>query len=142
MKKQGRADALSLQDDSVNMTDTEIVEQSDLIPYFSNAVANKNMDDRTAGFLVRDTDENVYYLIQTYNSDTFTQTPPNLPAQWGNKWTQNPEDARPFVSLSTAVYNTGDCCTWEDQTWRSTIDNNVWSPTDYPTGWEVVDLSA
>ena len=30
---------------------------------------------------------------------------------------------------------TGDCCTDGGKVWRSTIDNNVWSPDTYPQGW-------
>jgi len=33
------------------------------------------------------------------------------------------------------VYNTGDRVMFEDKIYRSLIDNNVWSPADYPQGW-------
>ena len=32
----------------------------------------------------------------------------------------------------------GDECLWSDgKVYRSTIDNNVWSPAAYPQGWQV-----
>jgi hypothetical protein len=36
------------------------------------------------------------------------------------------------------IYNTGDKVIFEGQVYRSTIDNNTWSPTAYPQGWELV----
>jgi len=38
------------------------------------------------------------------------------------------------------AYNTGDKVTFEGQIYESTIDDNVWSPTEYPQGWK--DLGA
>ncbi|NBB81468.1 MAG: hypothetical protein GVY36_18845 [Verrucomicrobia bacterium] len=34
---------------------------------------------------------------------------------------------------------TGDIVTFDGTEYRSLIDNNVWSPTAYPQGWELVD---
>lgn len=36
------------------------------------------------------------------------------------------------------AYNTGDEVMFEGTHYRSLIDANVWSPTAYPQGWEVV----
>lgn len=36
------------------------------------------------------------------------------------------------------TYQTGDKVMFEGQTWRSSIDNNVWSPVSNPSGWEQV----
>lgn len=36
------------------------------------------------------------------------------------------------------AYQTGDKVMFEGQTWRSLIDNNVWSPISNPSGWEQV----
>lgn len=36
------------------------------------------------------------------------------------------------------AYQTGDKVMFEGQTWRSLIDNNVWSPVSNPSGWEQV----
>jgi hypothetical protein len=30
----------------------------------------------------------------------------------------------------------GECCTENGNTWRSKIDNNVYSPSAYPASWE------
>ena len=39
---------------------------------------------------------------------------------------------------SADAYNTGDEVMYNGVHYKSLIDNNVWSPTDYPQGWEVV----
>lgn len=39
---------------------------------------------------------------------------------------------------STNPYMTGDKVTLNGKTYVSKIDNNVWSPADYPAGWEEV----
>ena len=38
----------------------------------------------------------------------------------------------------TSPYNTGDRVIFEGVVYESTIDGNVWNPTDYPQGWEEV----
>lgn len=37
------------------------------------------------------------------------------------------------------AYNTGDKVTYNGKHYISKIDNNVWSPDDYPAGWELVE---
>ena len=39
---------------------------------------------------------------------------------------------------STNPYMTGDKVLFEGKTYESTIDNNVWSPIDYPQGWKEI----
>lgn len=36
------------------------------------------------------------------------------------------------------AYQTGDTVLYDGTVYRSTIDNNTWSPVDYPTGWTAV----
>lgn len=47
-----------------------------------------------------------------------------------------PEWAQPLGA--TDAYNTGDIVSCNGTLYRSTIDGNVWSPADYPAGWEAV----
>ena len=47
-----------------------------------------------------------------------------------------PEFKKP-ISAETA-YKTGDKITFEGNKYISTMDNNVYSPTEYPQGWELV----
>lgn len=45
-----------------------------------------------------------------------------------------PEFAQPTGQLD--AYQTGDHIMFDGTEYVSTIDNNVWSPADYPAGWE------
>lgn len=47
-----------------------------------------------------------------------------------------PEFKKP-INAETA-YNTGDKISFEGNKYISTMDNNVYSPTEYPQGWELV----
>lgn len=138
MYNQGRADAMTLQDKSPSMTGTELYAVEDKIPSFAAAVANANMLTRAPGFVCRSTAGRVVKLLQVYDSTIYTQEPEDLPAQWGFKWSTDPEKALPFIALSTSPYMTGDCCTEGGKTYRSKIDNNVWAPSAYAQGWEEV----
>ena len=138
MRAQGRADALALQDNSSTMTGTELNAQTDVIPAFTKAVKVKNMLDRAIGFVCKSSAGRVVALLQPYDSNVYTQEPEELPAQWRFKWSTDPAKALPFVKMATSPYNIGDCCTWDGAVKRSTIDNNVFSPDEYPQGWEDV----
>ena len=138
MYKQGRANALALQDKAADMTGTELYAQDGDIPTFAAAVKNSNMLDRSAGFVCRSSAGRVVRLVQPYDSTIYTQEPEELPAQWGFAWSTDPAKALPFIAMSTSPYNKGDCCTDGGKVWRSTMDSNVWSPTAYPQGWEEV----
>lgn len=48
-------------------------------------------------------------------------------------WEQ-PDSTNPYMKGDKVHYPTAD-----DDIYESTIDNNVWSPVDYPDGWKIVD---
>lgn len=141
MREKGAADAADLQSRAPSMDGTSLYSESDKIPDFQAAKAAKNMLERKAGqqdgFVCRSTAGRVVRLIQNYDSTVYTQEPEELPTQWGFVWSKNPDDALPFVALSTSPYMTGDyCLNNAGQPKRSTIDNNVWSPDTNPEYWE------
>ena len=138
MYDEGRRQALALQEKAPEMTGTELYAEDGNIPSFLAAKATMNMLDRPAGFVCKSTAGRVVRLIQNYDSDIYTQEPEELPAQWGFAWSTDPAKALPFVAMSTSPYNKGDCCTEGSKVYRSTLDNNVWSPSAYPQGWEEV----
>lgn len=138
MYAQGRANALSVQEKAPEMSGTELYAKDRDIPGFTAAVANGNMLERAAGFVCLSPAGRVVRLLQPYDSTIYTQAPEELPAQWGFVWSTDPAKALPFVAISTSPYNNGDCCTEDGVIYRSTIANNVWSPSAYPKGWEAV----
>ena len=139
LRRMGKTVAGAVQEKSADMTGTELNAESDYIPSFVAACAKMNMLERSVGFVCKSSAGRVVKLLQNYDSTVYTQEPEELTAQWGFVWSQNPEHALPFVAISTSPYMKGDCCTWDDKVYRSTADNNVWSPTDYPDYWKVVE---
>ena len=129
---------MDVQERSATMTGTELYAEDSKIPEFKAAVEKKNMLERAIGFVCKSTAGRVVKLLQPYDSSIYKQEPEELPAQWGFKWSTDPAKALPFVAISTSPYMTRDCCTEEGVTYRSKIDNNVWSPSAYPDGWEEV----
>jgi len=142
MKDRGFYDASELQARSDAMTGTELYAEEEKIPTFAGAVALKNMLERPVGFVCKSPAGRVVKLLQPYDSSVYTQEPEELPAQWGFKWSQDPEKAKPFVAMSTSPYMTGDCClNGTGLPKRSNIDNNVWSPDTNPEYWDDVEAS-
>lgn len=136
-RQRGYEAAKIVQASADSMSGTELYAVDDRIPAFSVACAKMNMLERDIGFVCKSSAGRVVRLLQPYDSDIYTAEPEELPAQWGFKWSTDPAKALPFVALSTSPYMTGDCClNLEGKAKRSTIDNNVWSPEDYPAGWE------
>lgn len=142
MRAKGAADAADFQQRSAEMDGTAMYAEEEKIPDFKAAKAVKNMLERPVGFVCRSTAGRVVKLLQVYDSNVYTQEPEDLPAQWGFKWSTDPAKALPFIALSTSPYSKGECCTEGDKIYRSTIDNNVWSPSSYPQGWEEVSADA
>ena len=66
--------------------------------------------------------------------------PGKSPAHWVPYHTTDPAKAKPYAvpQGSRGLYQTGECCLWEGQVRRSKVDNNPYSPADYPDNWEAV----
>lgn len=138
MKRYGKVTAEDLQARSADMTGTQLYAEEEYIPDFKAVFSTRNMLERKAGFVCKSTAGRVVKLLQPYDSDVYTQEPEELSAQWGFKWSTDPAKALPFISLSTSPFMKGDCCTYDGLTFRSKIDNNVWSPEELPAQWEEV----
>lgn len=141
MRRQGRETALSLQEQSVSLSGTELNAQAGYIPDFLAAKAVQNMLTRKAGqtdgFICKSSAGRVVRLIQNYDSEIFPGEPEELPAQWRFVWSTDPAKALPFIALSTSPYAAGECCrNAAGEPKRSNIDNNVFDPDDNPQFWD------
>ena len=141
MKRNGKIAAQALQEKAESMTGTELYEEHAFIPSFQAACAKKNMKDRPVGFVCLSSKGRVVKLLQPYDSTVFMAEPEELSAQWGFVWSNNPKHALEYVAISTSPFMIGNCCIDEGEVYRSTIDNNVWRPKDYPQGWEKVEVT-
>ena len=137
MQKLGVNLARDLQNRAPDMTGTEIYEEENYVPDFN---PQKQYLNYQAGFICKSSSGRIVKLIQPYDSQIYSQEPEELPAQWGFYWSTNPDKALPFISLATSPYNEGDCCIEDNIIWRSLMNNNVFSPSDYPAGWEQVGV--
>ena len=139
IKHMAKLAAQGVQVKAATMNGTELNAEEKFIPDFQTAKARMNMLERKAGFVCKSSAGRVVKLLQPYDSTIYTGEPEELPAQWGFVWSDDPAHAKEFIALSTSPYTKGNCCLWEGITYRSTIDNNVWSPADYPDGWELAE---
>lgn len=69
-------------------------------------------------------------------------TPANVwePGVSGWREVVDEDTTRDWVAPTGAhdAYQTGDRVMFEGAEYESTMDNNTWSPVDYPAGWEVI----
>lgn len=137
MQKLGVNLARDLQNRAPDMTGTEIYEEENYVPDFN---PQKQYLNYQAGFICKSPSGRIVKLIQPYDSQIYSQDPEELSAQWGFYWSTNPDKALPFISLATSPYNEGDCCIEDNIIWRSLMNNNVFSPSNYPEGWEQVGV--
>ena len=79
----------------------------------------------------------LYKVIQEHTSQE-DWIPSELPALYLNLMPENviPEWVQPTGNHD--AYNTGDKVIYEGKVYESLIDNNTWSPLDYPQGWKEV----
>lgn len=138
-RNRGRADALEIQAKAETMNGTELNSVTDRIPLFVAAKANKNMLERQIGFVCISSEGRVVKLLQPYDSEIYADEPEMLSAQWGFVWSKDPEQAKPFIALSTSPYMTDECCSEDGVVYASLVENNVWAPSVHPTGWRRVD---
>lgn len=139
-RDRGRMAAQEVQAKATDMTGTELYAVDDRIPHFKAAAAKMNMLNRPVGFICKSSAGRVVKLLQNYDSTIYTAEPEELPDQWGFVWSDDPAKALPFVAISTSPFMTGNCCTENDVVYRSLIANNVWAPSAYPKGWELVEV--
>lgn len=133
MKAIGLQAAKVLQEQAPDLTGTQIIDRETDVPEFDPAVQYLNWK---VGSVVRDEDQ-VWKLLQPYDSTIYTDKPVNLRAQWGLCHTKNPKKAKPYVEPqgTSGMYMKDECCLENDTVYVSTIDNNVWHPESYPAGW-------
>ena len=82
-------------------------------------------------------DAQLYQVLQEHTSSE-EWTPDNAPSLYkaiGVTAEGIPEWVQPLGSSD--AYNKGDIVMYNGTKYKCIIDNNVWSPSEYPSGWEV-----
>lgn len=119
---------------SASLDDTDALETPALFPAWASGKAYALNDRVRYG-------EKLYKCVQAHTSQA-DWTPPAVPALWTEvaKPGEIPVWKQPTGAQD--AYMTGDKVWYPDvdtTVYESTIDNNVWSPADYPQGWKVVE---
>lgn len=137
-EKMVRCVGLQMQEEAPTMTVEELYDNEDLFPAFDPG--KHQYLDKKIGYICRSPKGTLVKLIQKYDSTIYKDEPEALPAQWGFYWSNDPTKAVEFVKSSTSPYSKGNCCKFNDKVYRSTADNNVYSPEEYPSWWEEVPM--
>ena len=119
---------------AVSLDDTDALNAPALFPAWASGKAYA-LDDRVRY------GEKLYKCVQAHTSQS-DWTPDATPALWTEVakpgeipvWKQPTGAQDPYMTGDKVWYPAVDTTVYE-----STIDNNVWSPTEYPQGWKVVD---
>lgn len=142
LRSLGRADALALRGNAAGMDGTAIIAEEAKVPAWDGG---KDYSGWPLGGPVEDEGQ-VWTLLQPHNAAHYAGRPSALRALWGLCHTRDPAQAKPFVApLGTSgMYMAGECCTDPDAAdpsavYRSKVDNNAYSPGDYPQNWELVN---
>ena len=119
---------------SASLEDTDALDGKELFPAWASGVSYA-VDDRIRY------DDKLYRVVQAHTSQA-DWLPPEVPALYTE--VAAPSDIPIWKQPTGAqdAYKTGDKVWYPDKAgsmYRSLIDGNVWSPVDYPQGWEKVE---
>lgn len=115
--------------------DTMIIDCEDLVDAWQ-ADTDYSVND------IRKFDGQVYRCVQAHTSQP-NWTPSQVHALWIVKHTKNKDKPKPFVQPQGAhdAYMKDECCLFEiDGVMKlciSKVDNNAYSPADYPQNWTI-----
>ena len=139
MRDVGLRSAENLQENAPDMNGTQLIDREGDIPDFD---PDKHQYLNWAiGTCVRD-DGQVWQLVQPYDSTVYKDPPDEMRAQWSLCHTKDPAKAKPYVAPegTSGMYMKDECCTEGGKVYRSKVDNNVWTPSEYPDYWEEVTV--
>lgn len=131
---QGKADALALRNEAINLTPTEIIARQQSIPHYN---PNKDYSSWPLGAPVEHNGQ-IYVLINQTNA---------VPGQASSVWmichTTNPQDAKPWAEPigTSGRYMINECYKDENgKIWRSLVDNNIYNAEEMSSSWEEVTV--
>lgn len=134
----GRADALALRTEAVNLSGTEIIAREHSVPAFD---PQKDYSGWPVGSPVADEGQ-VWTLIQPHNAAFFDGRPSTLRALWALAHTKDPAKAKAWVDPfgTSGMYMQDECYKAEDGTVkRAKQDNLVYDAEALPSAWETVE---
>ena len=119
---------------AISLDDTDALEAVELFPNWDAAHGEYHKDERVKY-------ENILYKCLQDHTAQEGWYPTAAPSLWAKVLIPDenviPEWEQPD---STNPYMKGDRVMFEGQVYESTIDNNIWSPSAYPAGWQQVNI--
>lgn len=113
------------------MTDEQAIESAALFPTWVSKIGTPVADGERLWY-----NDKLYRALQPHTPQA-DWTPDTVPALFAEvsleEW---PEWVQPTGAHD--AYNTGDKVSYNGKHYESVIDNNVWSPADYPAGWKEI----
>ena len=73
--------------------------------------------------------------------DTKENNPDNAPQLWEDLPYKNGIRIIPETITTGTMFMESELGYWGDDLYKSLIDNNVWTPAAYPTGWALVEIA-
>ena len=140
MRNLGRQEVEKLQSEAPELDDTAIIDKEEYIPDFDPE--KQQFLNWKAGTVVRDNGQ-VWKLLQPYDSTAYKDSPEKLRVLWGLCHTKDPKKAKPYVPSygTSGMYMEGECCIEDGCVYVSKVNNNVFSPSEYPSNWELYNAA-
>lgn len=118
---------------AISLADEDALEAVNLFPNWNNT-AEYAKDDRVRY-------EGILYKCLQPHTAQAAWTPVAAPSLWAKVLIPNPDVIPEWEQPdSTNPYMRGDKVMFEGQAYESTIDNNIWSPSAYPGGWQQINI--
>lgn len=73
--------------------------------------------------------------------DTIENNPNNAPQLWEDILYKNGIRIIPETITTGTMFMKDELGYWGEDLYKSLIDNNVWTPTAYPAGWELIEIA-
>lgn len=138
-RDRGRLAALDLAKRASALTPTEIIAEETKVPMFkwgtdySACPAGSPIGDIVDGEL------QIFTMITPVNTAHYPNITPNTERSlYSLCHTKDPARAKAWVAPLgiSGLYTAGECCTDAGHVWRSKVDNNAYSPSQYADNWE------
>jgi len=118
---------------ALSLSDEDSIEAVQLFPVW-NATAAYLQGDRVQY-------ENVLYKCLQSHAAQEAWTPTAAPSLWAKVLIPDPDVIPEWEQPdSTNTYMRGDRVMFEGKVYESAIDNNIWSPSAYPAGWQEINI--
>lgn len=118
---------------AASLSDEDALTGVELFPHWSGDGVEYKADERVSY-------NNILFKCLQAHTSQATWTPTDTPSLWAKVLIPDPEVIPDWEQPdSTNAYMKGDKVRYNGKIYESLIDNNIWSPNDYPAGWQEIN---